>query len=324
MWNDLMGYIRKSALLIAALLLCLLLSLFMFWLYALPMEPIVYTASLCACILLVAFCTDFLRMRMRLTKLRSIRAEHGQTFPITHDPVEIAYQQMVASSQEAHLKATTKLDLQQSETLAYFTMWVHQIKTPIAAMHMLIPPGAEAQVLELRKVEQYVEMVLGYLRLDSITSDLSFHSFDVDNIVRQAVRKLAPFFVYKRIALVYDALDKRVLTDEKWLAFVLEQVLSNALKYTREGGSITIAWTEPDTLIVRDTGIGIRSEDVPRVFEKGFTGYNGRMDKKSTGIGLYLCGQVMRRLSHGISIVSTPQVGAEVRLDLSTIDLKPE
>ena len=107
-----------------------------------------------------------------------------------------------------------------------------------------------------------------------------------------------------------------ILTDGKWLSFVVEQVLSNALKYTPAGGRIRI-YGDGETLVIADSGIGIRPEDLPRVFEKGFTGYNGREDKKSTGIGLYLCRRVMDRLNHGISIVSRPGQGTLVRLDLS-------
>ena len=167
--------------------------------------------------------------------------------------------------------------------------------------------GTEVEV-ELLKIEQYVDMVLGYLRLDSESTDYVLRDTDLDGLLRQAVRKFARMFILKKITLV--------LTDGKWLSFVVEQVLSNALKYTPAGGRIRI-YGDGETLVIADSGIGIRPEDLPRVFEKGFTGYNGREDKKSTGIGLYLCRRVMDRLNHGISIVSRPGQGTLVRLDLS-------
>ena len=145
--------------------------------------------------------------------------------------------------------------------------------------------------MELFKIEQYVEMVLSYLRMEEMSSDLAFEEYQLDDIVRQAVRKYSQMFILKRIRLDFQPLQRAVLTDEKWLVFVVEQILSNALKYTKEG-SISIYLTtyrEKLMLAIRDTGIGISREDLPRVFEKGFTGYNGRADKKSTGIGLYLC-----------------------------------
>ena len=170
--------------------------------------------------------------------------------------------------------------------------------------------------MELLKIGQYVEMVLSYLRLDSDSTDYVLREYPLDDILRQAVRKFAKMFILKKITLDFQETGKTVLTDEKWLLFVVEQVLSNALKYTPAGGTIRI-YGDGATVVIADNGIGIREEDQARVFEKGFTGYNGRADKKSTGIGLYLCRQVMDRLYHGISLTSRPGQGTLVRLDLS-------
>ena len=115
---------------------------------------------------------------------------------------------------------------------------------------------------------------------------------ELDDLIHQAVRKYAPLFIRRKIALQYEDVHCQILTDEKWLEFVLEQVLSNALKYTRKGKiKIYMDPQSPKTLVIEDTGIGIAPEDLPRVFERGYTGYNGRTDKRSTGIGLYLCRQ---------------------------------
>jgi hypothetical protein len=169
---------------------------------------------------------------------------------------------------------------------------------------------------ELLKIEQYVEMVLGYLRLGSDSTDYLFRNCGLDGMLRQSVRKYARLFILKKISLDFQETGRTVLTDEKWLCFVIEQLLSNALKYTPAGGRIRI-YADGETLVISDNGIGIQPEDLPRVFEKGFTGFNGREDRKSTGIGLYLCSQVMDRLNHGITITSRPGKGTLVRLDLS-------
>ena len=199
----------------------------------------------------------------------------------------------------------------------YYTLWAHQIKTPIAAMHLLLQEAPRPELEgELLKIEQYVEMVLGYLRLGSETTDYVFRKYDLDALLRQSLRKYARLFILKKISLDFQETGRTVLTDEKWLAFVLEQLLSNAVKYTPEGGRVRI-YGDGETLVIADSGIGIQPEDLPRVFEKGFTGFNGREDKKSTGIGLYLCHQVLDRLNHGISISSRPGQGTLVRLDLS-------
>ena len=176
---------------------------------------------------------------------------------------------------------------------------------------------------ELQRIEQYVEMVLTYLRLDAGATDYVLKQYDLDDILRQAVRKYASQFIRKKIRLVYEPLSCKVLTDEKWFLFVIEQVLSNALKYTRSG-EISITLEAPKTLCIRDTGIGIAPEDLPRIFEKGFTGYNGRSDKKASGIGLYLCRRICGRLNHEISVTSKVDEGTEVRIDLNRKVLEVE
>ncbi|NTV91483.1 MAG: hypothetical protein HGA22_14175, partial [Clostridiales bacterium] len=202
--------------------------------------------------------------------------------------------------------------------------------------------------MELFKIEQYVGMVLQYLRLDSSSTDYLLKTYELDEIVKQAVRKYSRMFIGKRIGLDLKDLNCKVLTDEKWLAFVIEQVLSNALKYTREGTiSIYMEQKSKDitggkdtaggkdaadgddiaagkTLVIEDTGIGIQAEDLPRVFDKGFTGYNGRADKKSTGIGLYLCRRILKKLSHTMSIESEVGSGTRVKIGLDSIKLGRE
>ena len=147
-----------------------------------------------------------------------------------------------------------------ADMVDYYTLWAHQIKTPIAAMRLTLQSGEMSQSRELsedlHRIEQYVE--------------------------------ISSQFIRRKIKLVYEPVGVTVLTDEKWLLFVLEQVLSNALKYTK-AGEIEITLEAPKTVCIRDTGIGIAPEDINRIFEKGYTGYNGRTDKKASGIGLYLC-----------------------------------
>ncbi|MGB4496697.1 MAG: ATP-binding protein, partial [Bacillota bacterium] len=209
------------------------------------------------------------------------------------------------------------------------TTWAHQIKTPIAAMRLLLQSEqseTNSELLEqLFKVEQYVEMVLQYLRLENISSDLVLKEHSLDTIVKQAVRKYSNSFIRKKIKLNYAELNHNVLTDEKWLVFVIEQILSNALKYT-DSGEISIYMDDemPDTLVIEDTGIGIAEEDLPRVFERGFTGYTGRIDKKATGIGLFLCKQILDRLSHTITIESQVGEGTKVKIGLDVIDIDKE
>ena len=203
----------------------------------------------------------------------------------------------------------------------YYTMWVHQIKTPISALRLLIQSGARSAELqnEIFRIEQYVEMALNYQRLFCGSSDLVITRRSLDSAVRTSIRKYSKQFIMKRLKLEYEPGDITVLTDEKWLCFVIEQVLSNSLKYT-SAGEIKIC-TVGRTLMISDTGIGIAAEDLPRIFDCGYTGYNGREEKRSSGIGLYLCSEVCRRLGHGISITSEVGKGTCVSITFNEADI---
>lgn len=237
------------------------------------------------------------------------------------------YQNIIKNLKEQNSELKSQERIFKQEMSDYYSMWVHQIKTPIAAMHVLQQTLEEEYPeqkyikeikLELFKIEQYVEMVLTYLRMGEMSGDLKFEKYSLDAIVRQVIRKYSQMFILRKIHLQYAKTSQCIVTDEKWLQFVLEQVLSNALKYTKDGGMIFI-YTEENKkcLVIEDSGIGIQAEDLPRVFEKGFTGYNGRADKKSTGIGLYMCKKIMERLNHQIWIESEVDKGTKVYLDLA-------
>lgn len=170
----------------------------------------------------------------------------------------------------------------------------------------------DEELQQLFAIEQYVNMALSYMRLGSETTDFVLRQTDLDEVIRMAVRRYARHFISKKIVLHYEETGTRVLTDEKWLGFVIEQLLSNALKYTHEG-SITIGMEE-GRLTITDTGIGIRAEDLPRVCEKGYTGYNGHANQKSTGIGLYLCSTILKKLGHSFTITSQEGTGTRMMI----------
>lgn len=205
----------------------------------------------------------------------------------------------------------------------YYMMWTHQIKTPISALKLLLEKNTDCRDgflmrEELFKIEQYVEMVLTYQRLDDMASDLVLQEYELAPLIRQAVRKYSVLFINKGLSAEVPDGKARVVTDEKWFSFCLEQLLSNSIKYTGEGGiRFLVEEGEREVcLTVEDTGIGIRAEDLPRIFEKGFTGYNGRLDKRSTGIGLYLCRQVLGHLGIGIRADSRVGDGTRMRLTI--------
>lgn len=153
-------------------------------------------------------------------------------------------------------------------------------------------------------------------RLDSETNDLVIAEYALDPILRASVRKFAPQFVAKRLALNYDGTDLTVITDKKWLSVIIDQLLSNAIKYT-PSGAVGITVEPPGLLCISDTGIGIAPQDLPRIFERGYTGENGRLEKRSSGLGLYLCRRAADMLSVPLRAESTPGEGSRFILDLS-------
>ena len=316
------AWLASRKLVAAAGLFCALSGVLIFWLYGLPGEAIAYL--LCLCCIGTSFWAvlsfvRFWRKHKILQKMEEAIFVTAEDLPETTTLIEDDYQHLIQRLVRENRQRQAAADSMLEDLTSYYTLWVHQIKTPIAAMDLLLQAGpdrATEMEIELQKIAQYVDMVLQYLRLDSTAKDLVLQRCQLDAVVRQTVRKYAKFFILKKIQLVFQETKWEVLSDEKWLCFLLEQLLSNALKYTPEGGKISIFLDGETNLVLADTGIGIAPEDLPRVFEKGFTGNNGRMDKKATGIGLYLCRRVTNLLGHTISIVSEPGVGTQVRLGL--------
>ena len=316
------AWLASRKLVAAAGLFCALSGVLIFWLYGLPGEAIAYL--LCLCCIGTSFWAvlsfvRFWRKHKILRKMEEAIFVTAEDLPETTTLIEEDYQHLIQRLVRENRQRQAAADSMLEDLTSYYTLWVHQIKTPIAAMDLLLQAGpyrATEMEIELQKIAQYVDMVLQYLRLDSTDKDLVLQRCQLDAVVRQTVRKYAKLFILKKIQLVFQETKWEVLSDEKWLCFLLEQLLSNALKYTPEGGKISIFLEGETNLVIADTGIGIAPEDLPRVFEKGFTGNNGRMDKKATGIGLYLCRRVTNLLGHTISIASEPGVGTQVLLGL--------
>ena len=302
-----------AALLLFALIFALVLSL-----YDMPSESVLYAGLLCAScgVFLVALSyTRWLHRCRALEQLRRSICVSDEGLPSPSDYEDELYQELVRtlSSERARLDAAA--DAERRDAADYYAMWAHQIKTPIAAMRLLLQqPELDRGSLEaeLFRIEQYVGMVLGYLKLEGDSNDFVLRKRRLDDVVRGCVRKYARLFIIKKLPLNFEETRMTVLTDDKWLAFMIEQLLSNSLKYTSQG-EIRI-YADGKALVVEDTGIGISAEDLPRLGERGFTGYNGREDKKSTGLGLYLCKNICAKLGHKLIIESTPNVGTRVKL----------
>ena len=325
-------YLRQKLVPLAATALCFGICAVVFALYGLPVEAVGYAALLCAVLLLLVWLGGFVAFYRRHTLLSALLSSVTTAelhLPSPAGEIERDYQELLRCLDDSRTALISQKDKAFTDMVEYYTIWAHQIKTPIAAMRLLLqaePAENSGELLDqLFRIEQYVEMVLQYLRMESLNSDLLFRRVELDDIVKQAVRKYSKSFIRKKLRLEYAPLERQVLTDEKWLTFVVEQVLSNALKYTN-AGTITIYMQAdaPCTLVIEDTGIGIAPEDLPRVFERGYTGYNGHADKKSTGIGLYLCRRILQKLSHTIAIESTVGQGTKDKIGLENTHIKTD
>lgn len=343
-----LDYISKIKFYIILQLFPVMLAEIIFFLYQLPIEPMVYVTvfwlitGICACL------NGFYRYRKKVEQLELIAAAPDINLSQMDSPVgqdERFQQEIMQQLNQMRIDVENASQKSSEDMTDYYTMWAHQIKTPIFALRLLLQESTEEnkeKLSELFKIEQYVEMVLGYLRTEDMSSDLKLSRCSLDRIIRDQIHKYAGIFVSKKLTLTYESISQDVLTDEKWLGFVIGQILSNALKYTRTGGiriylekklsldtddvSISIGnddcnKVEKLTLVIEDTGIGIRAEDIPRIFEKGYTGVNGRDDNRATGIGLYLSNKIMRKLGHRLYITSTEGKGTKVFLEFSVEDL---
>lgn len=301
-----------------------------FALYRLPVKAVLYPVILCLVFGIVFVILDFIRVKEKhsmLIEIQEIVDLISESLPDVDGIEDEDYQAILRMFQNEHMKVMSDKQNMYREMVDYYTIWAHQIKTPIASMRLTLQNEDTALSRQLTndlfRIEQYVEMVMTFLRLNSESTDYVIKEYELDRIVRQSVKKFAGEFISRKLKLDYEQLNTSVITDEKWLSFVIEQVLSNALKYT-PAGSISIYMESENRLCIRDSGIGIAAEDLPRIFERGYTGSNGRADKKASGIGLYLCRRICSKLGHGIEARSKVDGGTCLIIEFAGKSLEVE
>ncbi len=286
-----------------------------------PLANASYAALLSVVVLLLFLIPDalsFFRKHRDLGRISETPSLFEADFPDAANLLEQDYTDIAKGLHRSFRSAREEILYAQAQNLDYYTLWVHQIKTPIAAMQLVLqdmPDSPEKNLLmqELFGIERYTELALQYARLGSISSDLVIAPCNLEQTVRECVKKYALLFIYKKLTVEIGSLPLAAVSDAKWLGFIIEQILSNAVKYTRTGG-IRIFEQDGD-LVIQDTGIGIRPEDLPRIFEKGYTGFQGRTDSRASGIGLYLCKKAADALS--ISIQAQSTLGRGTRFTLA-------
>jgi len=278
-----------------------------------------YTVLLSSFFLLIIMLADgtrYMRQRRRLEALSAELYHVTRELPEPMNALEADYIRLLGDLGHAYDVLQKRLEAARNDSLEYYTLWVHQIKTPIAALSLVLqkmddePAGVIRQ--ELFKIERYADLALRYIKLADISSDLVIERCRLSDIVHESVKKFSVLFVYQKLSVDIADIDLEVMSDKRWLGFILEQILSNSLKYTPSGG-IRI-YMKSSALVVEDSGIGIRPEDLPRIFTKGYTGYNGRIDNRASGIGLYLTKKAAEALSVKIDVESQVGMGTKVSL----------
>lgn len=314
------SYLKKNIKVYILFVVFIAIFFVMFYLYNLPLEALIYTGSFCFLAALIASISDYANYKESYKKLNFLEQNILNDLDALPKSLDIRidyYHKIIEKLYEELEKLTQENRQKNTDMVDYYSMWVHQIKTPIAAMNFLLDNEEVDQKIlqqELFKIERYVEMVLTYIRLDSISSDYVITKINLDEVVKDSVKKYATIFINKKIKLNYVSHETMVISDKKWLSFAFEQILGNSVKYSSTGGEITIE-TYENKLVIEDNGIGIKEEDLPRIFEKGFTGFNGRYEKKSSGLGLYLCKKTLDKLGHHIEISS--KVGEGTRIEIT-------
>lgn len=356
-------YILDNIGILIIFLLSLAVLLLSFSLFHLPLEAVWYPMALTLLIILTYGVYRYFRHRKKLAELERLTNIHQDLLSALskyRGSGDAAYHKLISALIADKNRAQLEAEENYADMVDYYTTWVHQVKMPIASMRLTLSDEdtelSRRLADDLFRIEQYVEMVLCYLRLDSDTSDYLFREYDLDELVRASIRKYRSQFISSGTRLVYEptpansktnganATDEhgsplscetapattesqaatatdghseeitKIVTDEKWFAFAFEQVLSNALKYTRKG-EIRI-YQEDGWLCISDTGIGIAPEDLPRIFEKGYTGFNGRVDKSASGLGLYLTSRTLKNLGHALKAESTLGKGTTIKIGL--------
>ena len=295
-------------------------ELTVFLLYNVMMEPLLYAAAVSLLLLAVLTAADYGREKERHAERQRTSgsiARDWKSLPEPHSLAEEDYQEIIHALGDRMEQVMSEYESRRQDQLDYYTAWVHQIKTPIAVMKLKLSgdsPENRLLLAELLRIEQYADMALQYIRLSGETNDLVLREYSLDELIRESVRKFAPLFLEKKLRLDFAPTEKTLITDKKWFGCILDQLISNAVKYT-PSGTVSIGIGD-GFLCISDTGIGIAPEDMPRIFERGYTGLNGRVGQKSSGLGLYLAKKAADMLALPLKAESETGEGSRFMLDL--------
>lgn len=303
--------------------------------YSDPVVSLHWDAVLYAFTLLLILWTGFFLYRY-MQSVRAIRHLHNEEAESLSYEAACCRQAMEAM-EKAHIRALNEIQARQNDHYNYIVSWFHEIKTPISVLRLMQQTSMDPKSLEeeIARIEHYVDQALYYAKLDSFNQDYEIRGCDLEKLAKELVKSHSKTFISKKIRIRLELAPTVVQSDAKWLHFIINQLLTNSLQYTGEQGEVTLSTRvtpEEKQLIVRDNGIGIHPQDVPRVFNRGFTGANGRSHTKSTGMGLYLAQELSKKLGHYITCASQPGIFTEMTVHfpknhdayLNVVEAKPK
>ncbi|HHW4948955.1 TPA: sensor histidine kinase [Streptococcus suis] len=284
----------------------------LFYLYQLPSEFLQNALLLSLTLLTLLTAGLFWKFRNRMRALEDY--VHEEALPLLNKPVDLAYLNLIEAEKEATREQLLDYKSCEEDLQAMVKMWSHQMKVPLAALSLMSQTDNLNQQdvdHQLLRLDNYMANLLNYLKLTSHSSDFRFEQVEGREVVVEVVKKYRNQFLQKDISVIING-NWLLKTDRKWLSFALSQIIDNALKYNKTGGKVVIELNEG--ISISDTGIGILAEDIPRLFDEGFTGFNGREHQKATGFGLYLTKRVLNQLELAISVESQLEIGTTVSI----------
>ncbi|WP_265457304.1 sensor histidine kinase [Enterococcus sp. HY326] len=325
-WQFLKTFLKENSGIILLYIAMALLFAVTFFLYDVPIavyqDALLFTLPL----LLIFLIVRGLKLSHKHQQLQNLLQTSGTAkldeLQQKHSLIEEDYEKIILDLTKEIQRLQQQQLQQQTELHDYYGLWTHQIKTPLAALDLTVQtleqPLKKDMKEEIFKIQQYLDMMLQYLRLQNIQNDFLFGEITIKPLINQIVKKYAPFFIHKNLEVHLINLDGKVISDKKWLTFILEQIIFNGIKYTTSG-SITIEATADNLQVLRviDTGRGMRAEDLPRIFERGYTGFNGRQTQKASGLGLFMSQEIAHYLGIELSVTSKIGEGTTVTIDLS-------
>lgn len=285
-------YLHHQLTQIIIFLIIFCLYIFTFWLWRLPWEALANSGMLVILFFGIYLLSSF--------------------FPWKREQIELEHIQKEKEELEHRIEEQERANKEFSDIIR---IWSHQMKVPLSAIDLMSQTKISKNELknQVFALENYLNILLEYQRITGLSTDFRFERVKMSNVTRELIKKYSSFFIQKDLSVNFEVEEEwEIATDLRWLSLALEQIINNAVKYTKTGG-VTVKIKKGEILF-QDTGIGILSEDLPRIFEHGFTGYNGRIQQKSTGLGLYLSKLIFDKLDFRIDIDSEIGQGTSVKI----------